>query len=144
MNPLLQTLNRTFGARMAASGRFLLIETVGRRTGRRHQTPVGFEHAGDGAIYVGAGSASAHWAHNLLAQPECRASVGGETRDYRATPLEGRDREAALRAIQGRYGPGMADRIGNGPVFRLDPIGVPADRLAGRPEGAATGLPSAG
>ncbi len=43
MNAIVQTLNRAFGARMAASGRFVLIETVGRKTGRRHQTPVGFE-----------------------------------------------------------------------------------------------------
>ncbi len=127
MNSFVQTLNRTFGARMAASGRFLLIETVGRRTGRRHQTPVGFEEAGDGTLYVGAGSATAHWAHNLLAQPHCRASVGGTTRTYRAEPLQGGARETALRAIKGRYGPGMADRIGGGPVFRLVPIEVPAD-----------------
>jgi deazaflavin-dependent oxidoreductase (nitroreductase family) len=127
MNSIMQTLNRTFGARMAASGRFLLIETVGRRTGRRHQTPVGFERAGDGALYVGAGSATAHWARNLLEQPTCRASVGGVTRTYQAEPLAADARVAALRAIQGRYGPGMADRIGAGPVFRLVPIEVRPD-----------------
>ncbi len=123
MNTFLQTLNRTFGSRMAASGRFLLIETVGRRTGRRHRTPVGFEEAG-GALCVGAGSAAAHWAHNLLAQPSCRAYSGGATRSYRAEPLEGNARETALHAIKGRYGPGMADRIGAGPVFRLVPVEV--------------------
>ena len=122
MNSLMQSLNRTFGARMAANGRFLLIETVGRRTGRHHRTPVGFEHADDGALYVGAGSRAAHWALNLLAHPLCRASVGGATHDYRAEPLDGADRETALRAIKGRYGPGMADRIGAGPVFRLVPV----------------------
>ena len=127
MNTIVQSLNRAFGARMAASGRFLLIETVGRRTGRRHQTPVGFERAEDGALYVGAGAATAHWARNLLAEPHCRASVDGETRDYRAEPLDGEARETALRAIKGRYGPGMADRIGAGPVFRLVPVDARAD-----------------
>jgi deazaflavin-dependent oxidoreductase (nitroreductase family) len=121
MNALLQTLNRTFGSRMAASGRFLLIETVGRRSGRQHRTPVGYEEAGEGALYVGAGSASAHWALNLLEQPRCRASLRGMTRTYRANPLEGDARDSALRAIKGRYGPGMADRIGAGPVFLLVP-----------------------
>ena len=121
MNALLQTLNRTFGSRMAASGRFLLIETVGRRSGRLRQTPVGYEEAGDGALYVGAGSATAHWALNLLHQPHCRASLKGATRTYRADPLEGDARDTALQAIKGRYGPGMADRIGAGPVFLLVP-----------------------
>ncbi len=110
---------------MAASGRFLLIETVGRRTGKRHQTPVGFERAGDGSLYVGAGAASAHWAHNLLVRPTCRASVDGTTHTYRAEPLAGDARDTALRAIKGRYGPGMADRIGAGPVFRLVPLATP-------------------
>lgn len=127
MNTIVQTLNRAFGARMAASGRFLLIETVGRTSGRRHQTPVGFERAEDGALYVGAGAASAHWARNLLAQPRCRASVNGVTREYRAEALDGDDRETALRAIKGRYGPGMAARIGAGPVFRLVPVEADAD-----------------
>ncbi len=127
MNTFVQTLNRAFGTRMAASGRFLLIETVGRRTGRRHQTPVGFERAADGSLYVGAGSETAHWARNLLERPDCRASVGRDTRAYRAEPLHGTSRDAALQAIKGRYGPGMADRIGTGPVFRLVPVEVPVD-----------------
>lgn len=122
MNPIVRTLNRAMGARMAASGRFVLIETVGRRSGKRHATPVGYEHAGDGALYVGAGTAGAHWAHNLLAEPRCRASVGGETRHYHAEHLLDDAREVALRAIKGRYGRGMADMIGGGPVFRLVPV----------------------
>ena len=89
MNVIVRTLNRSFGARMAKGGRFFLIETTGRRSGKRHATPVGYEHAGDGTIYVGAGSATAHWAHNLLADPVCTGQVGGETRTYRAEPLDG-------------------------------------------------------
>lgn len=121
MNVIVRTLNRSFGARMAKGGRFLLIETTGRTTGKRHATPVGYEHAGDGTIFVGAGSPTAHWAHNLLADPVCRAEHGTGSHTYRAEPLEGEPREVALRAIKGRYGPGMADRIGQGPVFRLIP-----------------------
>ena len=122
MNVIVRTLNRSFGARMAKGGRFFLIETTGRRSGKRHATPVGYEHAGDGTIYVGAGSATAHWAHNLLADPVCTGQVGGETHTYRAEPLDGEPREVALRALKGRYGPGMADRIGGGTVFRLVPM----------------------
>lgn len=122
MNAIVRSLNRTFGARMAKSGRFVLLETTGRKSGRKSATPVGYEHAGEGALYVGAGSATAHWAHNLLADPRCRASLNGETRDYHAEALDGDARETALRAVKGRYGPGMADRIGAGPVFRLQPV----------------------
>lgn len=118
---ILQTLNRMMGARMASSGRFVLIETVGRKSGRRHATPVGYERDEHGNLLVGAGSPGAHWAHNLLAEPTCRASIGGETLTYRAEHLADDARDAALRMIKGRYGPGMADRIGLGPVFRLVP-----------------------
>lgn len=121
MNVLMRTFNRSFGARMAKTGRFVLIETIGRSSGKRHATPVGYVQAADGTLLVGAGAPGAHWAHNLVANPACRASLGGETRDHRAVVLSGAEREDALRAIKGRYGPGMADRIGAGPVFRLEP-----------------------
>ncbi|MFO1540154.1 MAG: nitroreductase family deazaflavin-dependent oxidoreductase [Chloroflexota bacterium] len=120
MNVLMRTFNRSFGARMAKSGRFGLSETVGRSTGRRHATPVGYVRTPDGALLVGAGAAGAHWAQNLVANPACRASSRRATRDYAAHVLAGAEREDALRAIKGRYGPGMADRIGAGPVFRLE------------------------
>lgn len=125
MNVLMRTFNRSFGARMAKTGRFVLIETVGRSTGRRHATPVGYVQTSDGALLVGAGAAGAHWAQNLVATPACRASLGGATEDYRAVVLTGAEREDALRAIKGRYGPGMADRIGAGPVFRLERADLP-------------------
>lgn len=122
MNPIVRTLNTFMGARMAQSGRFVQLHTLGRASGEWRATPVGYEHAGDGALYVGAGSARAHWAHNLLANPVCRASLGGQTLTYRAEHLLEDARDAALRAIKGRYGPGMADQIGGGPVFRLVPL----------------------
>ena len=124
MNPIVRTLNSLMGARMAQSGRFVQIETRGRKTGRWHATPVGYGQAEDGALFVGAGHVDAHWAHNLLADPTCRASIAGETRTYRAELLLEEARDSALRSIKGRYGPGMADRIGRGPVFRLVPTGA--------------------
>lgn len=124
MNVLMRTFNRSFGARMAKTGRFVLIETVGRTSGKRHATPVGYVQAPDGTLLVGAGAPGAHWAQNLVANPGCRASLEGATRGYTAIVLTGAEREAALRAIKGRYGPGMADRIGAGPVFRLEPAPV--------------------
>jgi len=40
-----------------------------------------------------------------------------------------------VQAIKGRYGPGMADRIGTGPVFRLVPVEARTDRGPRRPPG---------
>ena len=45
----------------------------------------------------------------------------GNHRRWEIMLIDGEPREVALRALKGRYGPGMADRIGGGTVFRLVP-----------------------
>ncbi|MFM2105421.1 MAG: hypothetical protein RL338_453 [Chloroflexota bacterium] len=122
MNKLIRTLNSLMGARMSRSGRFVQIETLGRRSGRWRATPLGYVHAEDGALLVRAGRADAHWALNLLANPTCRASLRGRTLTYRAEHLLEDAREAALRAFTDRYGRGLEDRAGAGPAFRLIPV----------------------
>ncbi len=122
MNKIMRTLNSLIGARMSKSGRFVQIETLGRTTGQWRATPVGFVHGEDGGLIVRAGHADAHWALNLLANPTCRASLRGQTLNYRAEPLLGDARDAALRTIKERYGRGMEDRAGAGPAFRLVPL----------------------
>jgi deazaflavin-dependent oxidoreductase (nitroreductase family) len=127
MNTIVRSFNRALGARMAASGRFAMIETIGRKTGRHHATPVGFAElelapAGQRRLVVGAGSPDADWARNLLATPVCRVRIGSETRTCLARSLQGDERTRAVARIRHRYGPGMADRIGLGPVFALHPI----------------------
>ncbi len=122
MNKILRTLNSLMGARMSKRGRFVQIETLGRKSGQWRATPVGYVHAEDGALVVRAGHADAHWALNLLANPTCRASLRGQTLTYRAEHLLEDARAAALRAIKDRYGRGMEDRTGAGPAFRLVPV----------------------
>jgi deazaflavin-dependent oxidoreductase (nitroreductase family) len=53
-------------------GRVLVIETTGRRTGRRRFTPVGYWQDGEGAFFVGGGAAGQtrlpDWVANLRAK----------------------------------------------------------------------------
>jgi len=126
MNKIMRTLNSLIGARMSKSGRFVQIETLGRASGQWRATPVGYVLAEDGALLVRAGRAGAHWALNLVANPTCRASLRGQTLDYRAEHLLGDARDAALRAIKDRYPRGMDDPAGAGPAFRLVAVEGPS------------------
>jgi len=123
MSRIMRTFNSWMGARMSKSGRFVQIETLGRRSGRWRATPLAYVEGEDGTLVVRAGHMNADWALNLLANPACRASLRGETRAYRADHLLEEARDAALRAIKDRYGRGREDRAGAGPAFRLVPVG---------------------
>lgn len=51
-------------------GRIMVIQHIGRKTGRVRQTPVNYAEI-DGAIYCTAGfGAVSHWYRNMLAQPQ--------------------------------------------------------------------------
>ena len=118
---LVQRFNRLLGERMAASGRMAMIEVVGRRSGQKRRTPVGYVRNADGSVWVGAGRAESQWPRNLLANPRCRARIGGRELAYEARELEGEARERAVAAIHAKYG-GPAMRVGTGPVFELRPV----------------------
>lgn len=117
---VLQQMNRLFGERMASSGRMAMIETVGRTSGNRYRTPVGYVRHDDGSVWLGAGRAEAQWPKNLLATPRCRVRIGGSELDYEAIALAGEERARAVAAIQAKYG-APAQRVGTGPVFVLRP-----------------------
>jgi deazaflavin-dependent oxidoreductase (nitroreductase family) len=108
------------GEELAGWGKVALLETVGRNSGRKVQSAVGFVEAGDGALYVAAGSDSADWGLNLQAQPRCRASIGDRTVTYDANEVDGPERSQALTDLILKYGT-PAERLGRGPVFRLRP-----------------------
>jgi hypothetical protein len=59
-------------------GRVLVIETTGRRTGRRRFTPVGYWQDGEGAFFVGGGAAG-----------QTRLPTGLPTSGPRPRPLSG-------------------------------------------------------
>ena len=122
---VMQQLNRVMGERMASSGRMAMIETVGRKSGNRFRTPVGYVRHDDGSVWLGAGRAEAQWPKNLLAMPRCRAKIGGTELDYTAIVLEGDERASAVEAIHAKYG-APASRVGTGPVFVLRPVSLDA------------------
>lgn len=75
----------------------LLLETVGRRTGRRRTTPVQYLTHGEAFVVVaangGARRAPAWWL-NLCADPRARLQVGADTLDAAAREATGEQRAA--------------------------------------------------
>ena len=67
----------------------LVIETVGRRSGRRHRIPVGYLDDGGRILVVVEDGLDSHWVRNALAQD-------GRLRIH----LRGRWRPAKLRMLQ--------------------------------------------
>lgn len=88
-------------------------------SGQPVRTPVSFWQSPSGSLYVAAGSQTADWALNLRAEPRCSVTVAQRTADYLAAEVEGDERAAALRELILKYGT-PAERLGLGPVFRLD------------------------
>ena len=107
-------------AELASWGWVAIIEARGRRSGRRISTPVGFISEPEGSLLVAASDDHTGWALNLLADPECRVTIGDHSGDYRAEPLDDAGRAATVTALILRYGT-PAERLGAGPAFRLRP-----------------------
>jgi deazaflavin-dependent oxidoreductase (nitroreductase family) len=112
-------------ADLVASGRFVRIETRGRRSGQVRPVTVGFVDDADGptgAVLVAAGAVDSAWALNLFDEPACRVRIGERAFDTIAEPLEGADHARAIAAMILRYGT-PAEGLGAGPTFRLRPVG---------------------
>ncbi len=112
------------GEQLASWGKAALIETRGRVSGQPARAHVGFIDAPDGSIVVAAGF-GAHWAANLLAEPECAVTIEGRTFRGIAEPLDGAELAGAIRDLILRYGT-PAERLGSGPAFRIRPIEPPS------------------
>jgi len=108
------------GEQLAEWGKAALIETHGRVSGRTVPVLVGFIEAEDGSIAVAAGP-DAHWAANLLADPDCQVTVGERSFRGIAEPLDGPALATAIRELILRYGT-PAERLGSGPAFRIRPV----------------------
>ena len=99
---------RANGGRLGGSwdGRdLLLLTTTGRKTGRKHTTPIVFTRGDDRLLVYGSnsgGPSHSDWYLNLLAQPRVVVEVGAERYDAIATPLEPeeRDREFAAQVAR--------------------------------------------
>lgn len=60
---------------------FGVVETTGRRTGRRHQVPVGGRLSGDTFWFVAANGHRSHHVKNIEADPQVRVRVHGRWRE---------------------------------------------------------------
>jgi deazaflavin-dependent oxidoreductase (nitroreductase family) len=109
------------GDQLAGWGVVAIVETRGRITGRPARAAVGFLEQEDGSLFVAAGQPDADWALNLEADPVCSVTIGERSAGYRAEPLLGADRNAAIAGLILRYGT-PSEGLGQGPVFRLRPI----------------------
>ncbi|MFE3458373.1 nitroreductase family deazaflavin-dependent oxidoreductase [Nocardiopsis aegyptia] len=107
----------------------LVLNTVGRLSGRRVETPLAwFADDGDARLVVASGGGSRHpdWHANLMARPE-EASIELPGRGaVPVTPrrLEGAERERAwerVTAAQPRYAKYQAKSDREYPVIRLSP-----------------------
>jgi len=81
----------------------LLLTTTGRKTGRKHTTPMVFTRDGDRLlVYASKGGAPKHpdWYLNLVSQPNVVVELGPDRFGATALALEGeeRDREFAAQA----------------------------------------------
>ncbi len=89
-------------------------------TGDAARAAIGYVEEADGALLVAAGSDAADWAQNLFQQPRALVSVGDRRWTVVAEPLDGDERNHAVRQLILRYGT-PAERLGAGPSFRLRP-----------------------
>ena len=86
--------------------RLVLLTTVGRKTGRRHTTPMMFHRDGD-RLLVMASNAGApkdpSWYANLVENRTVTVEVGDEKYEAAARALEGAERERAWAVITKLY-----------------------------------------
>jgi F420H(2)-dependent quinone reductase len=92
-------LYRLTGGRVGGRVRgvdIVLLEHVGRKSGKRRTSPLLYIRDGENLVIVASkGGAAKHpaWWINLRANPETTVQVGGERRRVRAREAEGEERE---------------------------------------------------
>ena len=81
---------------------FLVLHTVGRRTGEPRTTPLLYANTADGYVVVGSNWGQATqpgWAFNLRAQPAAEVEVRGKRQAVTARLLEGEERAEAWKHL---------------------------------------------
>jgi deazaflavin-dependent oxidoreductase (nitroreductase family) len=74
----------------------LLLTTTGRRSGRKHTTPMVYTRDGNRfLVYASKGGAPSHpdWYLNLVHDPHVVAEIGDDAVELVATPLAGEERD---------------------------------------------------
>lgn len=113
------------------SGRdFLLLHTVGRKTGKHRVAALLYVRDGDNYVVIastGGGPNHPGWYHNLRAQPGCEIQVGTERINVRARVAEDEERERlwqkADEVNKGGYSDYQSRTPRDIPVVVLEPQG---------------------
>jgi deazaflavin-dependent oxidoreductase (nitroreductase family) len=107
----------------------LLLHTVGARTGQERVNPMMYRRVGDNyAVFASKAGAPTNpdWYHNLVANPDVTAEIGGDTVQVRARVAGPDERESIWTAHKTEY-PGFADYETKTsrqiPVVILEPVG---------------------
>ena len=110
-------------------GRFLVLHTIGRRSGEPRQTPLSYTKDGDAYVVIASDGGSPHhpdWYLNLEDHPDAEVEVRGRRRPVRAETVSGDAREQLWRqAVQsfGGYAGYQTRTEREIPVVRLTPTG---------------------
>lgn len=84
----------------------MVLETVGRRSGRRRANPVLYLRDGESLVVLAANAGADRtpaWWHNLRAAGEGEVVIGGKRSRVRPRPLDGAERERLWRAFVEMY-----------------------------------------
>ena len=117
----------TSGMSILGRNRMLVVETTGRKTGRRRRTPVAYWQDGD-AIFIGGGAAGmsrVDWLANIRAQPLCAVWLKRERLEVVATELQGAEYDKAREYAFARWPFTTKYEAMSGrrvPYFRLDRV----------------------
>lgn len=115
------------GGRLPGGKRFLLLITVGRKTGRRRVLPLLYVPDGDRFVVAGSNAGDPRppaWWLNLQAQPTARVQDGTEELEVEARRAEGEEAARLWRKLESSYGsfPGYRERAGREiPLVVLEP-----------------------
>ena len=112
-----------------APSAYALLETVGRRTGRPRQTPVGDGLAGDTFWLVAVHGKQADYVRNILANPRVRVKAGGRWRTGTAHVLTDDDATARSKTLPHQWDKAIGRAMATQPVtirIDLDPADRPA------------------
>jgi deazaflavin-dependent oxidoreductase (nitroreductase family) len=92
-------------------GSVLILTTTGAKSGETRENPLAYTRTGDDYVVIASkGGAPTHpaWFHNLVANPEVKVEVLGETIPVRARVAEGEEHQRLYDA-QAAVMPGFAD-----------------------------------
>jgi deazaflavin-dependent oxidoreductase (nitroreductase family) len=94
-----------------SGGSLVILTTVGARSGETRENPLAYTRDGENFVVIASkGGAPTHpaWFHNVVANPDVKLEVLGETIPARARVAEGEEHDR-LYAAQAEVMPGFAE-----------------------------------